>query len=600
MMRRLLSVVLGGLLLLSAFPATADITTTDLNALAEYYPADTVGFASIRTDQAYIDTLDVLFERVVTYLPASQRPPIGLTDLANSAVQIIGLTSVSELTDLLGATAAAGIWLDPDRGLNGDPRFLISAQVDNPADLIALIDVQTAQLVEADQLKRTDDDGTIIYTTTESFTGMPIAAAVTADALLLSQELAMLGLEGFDRTLASADDFSAAYARLPENEYNVGAYLNVTPVQDVIEGTPELADLPDVIDRINQATRPTVLGATLLDEDTLALDVATSVDRSVYEELGIVQPDSTPVDVDFARHVPADTPLVIFGTGLGQGLQASFDSLRNISAVISESGGLSAVIDPTGTLLATEERLAVDSLDPSLVIGAFSLPFAAGTGLSLERDVFPVIDGNAALYTRVIPTNPESQLAFLTPAILDFALVIETSNPDGTAAIVEQLGTAADLYDTPIPREAYGNGNALVFPTLEVAQFGTSNELDLLLGVSDDLFVFGTRTGATESLAPQAALSDNAAYQRAQTYFLTDASQVWYIGTEPILESLNFLAETGQLPLSTLADVYRAVSLIESSSITSSVSDGGSTAVIRAVITLSPEPRDLLEELDAE
>ena len=600
MMRRLLSVVLGGLLLLSAFPATADITTTDLNALAEYYPADTVGFASIRTDQAYIDTLDSLFERAVAYLPASQRPPIGLTDLADSGVQIIGLTSVSELTDLLGATAAAGIWLDPDLGLNGDPRFLISAQVSNPAELIDLIDVQTAQLVEADQLKRTDDDGTIIYTTTESFNGTPIAAAVTADALLLSQELAMLGLDGFDRTLASADDFSAAYDRLPENDYNVGAYINTAPLQDVVEETPELADLPDVIDRINQSTRPTVIGATLLDDDTLAVDVATSVDGAVYEELGITQYEPTPVDVDFARHVPADAPLVVFGTGIGPGLQATFDNLRSISETISESGGLSALIDPTGTLLADDERLILDSVDPALAIGAFSLPFATGTGLSLERDVFPVIDGNAAFYVRVIPTDPESQLAFFTPAIPDFALVIETSDPEGAAAIVEQLGTAADLYDTPLPQEAYGNGNTLVFPTLDLVQFGTSNELDLLLGASDDLIVFGTRTGATEAVVPQATLGDNAAYQRAQSYFLPDTSQVWYIGTEPILESLIFLAETGELPLSILGDFYRTISLVESSSITSSVSDGGSTAVIRAVITLSPEPRDLLEELDAE
>lgn len=107
-MKKLLLLLLA--LLLSA-PAVIAAPTADLVALARYAPSDSLAFAAIRTDDAYLQTLDSLFTTVAAKLPSGIVPPgIALQPLLNlAAQQITGQDFATGIRTWLGDTAALAV-----------------------------------------------------------------------------------------------------------------------------------------------------------------------------------------------------------------------------------------------------------------------------------------------------------------------------------------------------------------------------------------------------------------------------------------------------------------------------------------------------------
>ncbi len=118
--------------------------------------------------------------------------------------------------------------------------------------------------------------------------------------------------------------------------------------------------------------------------------------------------------------------------------------------------------------------------------------------------------------------------------------------------------------------------------------------LDVMLGASDDVLAFGTRPGVEASLQNTGGLGDDPTFQAASAHFVPGAQQVLYINSGPLLDIVpDVMATFGfMLPPNTVDDGYRAVSLLESASLSLAATDEG-VSRIRLAISLADEPRSL-------
>ena len=237
-------------------------------------------------------------------------------------------------------------------------------------------------------------------------------------------------------------------------------------------------------------------------------------------------------------------------------------------------------------MLAPDEALAMESISLNSILGIMNTGFSGMTGLSLERDVLPVLDGDIAAYVRVLPVDDFTQ----APILPDFGLMFQTANEEGATMLVDALHQASMAYNADFSIEAYGeDGAALNMPLIQQSGIDHPN-LDLLFSAGNGVFTFGTRPAVETALGTEENLTMTPAYQAAQAYFLPNSGALLYIDLAPAGAIIDELIVAGELPnTQDVIDIRTALSILESATGTVTSVDAA-TSIARFTLTISETP----------
>ncbi len=559
-------------------------STLDPLALSVYFSQDTLIYATLRTDDAFIDTLDGILARIGEFIPDAELPlslPM-LLDLA--AGQATGQDFDSSFGTWLGDSAAIGLGsIDSIDALNGM----------EPPPALGVIEITDRQGAEA-YLRTIADNAPDRYNlkpdTSSGYTILsasmqPLAIAVSDDVMLISTAPELLPLTMPESSLSSNPDFVAAIDALPESAYNTVIYLDTAEMQRINQaGIPS----SDLMQQLNALAGVQAWGFTIRNGDVLIADVyAKTAGPDAMAELGITTYTPQAVELAFADRIPADVPLLIHSTDFGPTTQNALDIIRGLSAVIEANGGLAALIGNTSDM-DPDAAEALKYLDLGSLVAFTNISFAGLTGLSLERDVLPWMNGDSITALRFTAGTGELM------ALPDFAMFTETSDQQAASYALASMVDAAGQYGTAYSQEALGTGEALVLPVIREALSLDQSALDLMVGSSDDLFYFGTRDLVNDIINTEAGLGSTDGFRAASEHFLPGAQQVWYFNSAPIVSLIETLVTSESVDYYTqlnLLDVRQALALIESASITAvNGEDAGTGRMVLSLADALPEP----------
>ncbi len=577
--------LLAGLLVAPALAAPVD----DLAALASYFPDSSVMFFSIRTDAGALENLDGLLARLRRLLPPGAVTSTTLTEaLDTAALAETGKLFAESIRPWLGDTLAVALTsLDFEAQT---PSVQIAVAVRDRAAAVDFLALALATELETGDYVRLDRRDGVVFQQQQIQYRTPTVFTVQDEALLITFTETFTQPE---RALATSADFQAALARLPEASYDGLVYVKTGDINRLTLTMREQSGqpLPPLFRDLMDAAGSQMMGFALRDGRSLTLDVATLTgELQPLLDLGLTIPPVPPAfDPAFAARIPADAPLVIQGTAFGPLTINAFESLR----VLGEALRQQLQQQPDSFFGQDRERaeLLRNVNLGAAVTGFINLTFAGVTGLNLEREVLPWMDGDFALYLRGLPGNAE------LPALPDFAVVIESSQPDGPAQLVRALADAFDQYGLNYRREPVANGEALaitaplrlLFPQELRGALAELSELDLLVGRSGDLLAIGSRKAVAYSLTPKGSnLADAPAYAEALGYALPDSQQFWFLNTRAFVPLVDELIRRG-VSAANLRQLRPALGLFSSGSVSAvAQADGRSTA--RFVLTLAEAP----------
>lgn len=594
MRKPLLTLMLIATVLLTAvaLPSTA-APVADLTALASDYPADTAIYAAFRTDIGFIEELDGLIDRFRPVLPPDALPDTTLRELLDELSLIAyGDDLETVFGSWVGATGAVGVFnfdvlLDDDRTNDADLPFMVTLSITDRAGAEGFTD----GLIEDGLLNATitEQDGFAVYIGEGEFDGLVIAISDTTYHIMNGNLL----LEGDAATLTDNDEFTAVTGLLPAADYNAALYADTGAILPLLIqisqqmnqrntfGEPAPPPSPQMLASLDNLLPPTALGLTVLEGRTLTIDVAQlSPDYAmISDEFGVdITLETTPVDVSFAQFIPADAPLVLHDANLG----ADIDVVLSSFAFGAEFGLQQAMaMDPN---MDRDAARFLSRLDAAAIRDYMELTYETITGFDLDEDVIPVFTGDWSVYARLVPSD-------LLGVSLDVTAVIEITDVDATTTLLDDAQVTLDEYNIGAAEEdgvvtIPGLIPLLLPPSLREAAT-EARELDFQIGTNDSILAIGTRPGVTESLAgPANSLADDAAFIDAQTFFLSDAVSVAYIGFAPLRESLTAVVADSPVSGDPQLQIANQIAMeFDSASITSAVAGDG--VISRFALTLS-------------
>ncbi len=544
-MRKLFLAVLASLLTFGLLPVAA-APPDELTDLAQYYPDDMAVFGAIRTDDAYIDTLNGLANRL------SQRVPAIPQDFDLRTELFPGMDFENAIRPWLGDTVALGVKFAED-----DEPFIALAVADREAAQVFL-----SGMAANDNLREATVRGGTLYMASDTEFG-------TSYLLLDDALLAASGGVGFDwlnadvtAPLSDNAEFADVLSRLPEGDYNAIGLMNITTLAPLIMEEGDLDDLATIGYDMNA-----ILGSfgwqafalTILGERALTMDVATTItDPATLEQAGISLDANQPLNTEFVQNLPADAALVLVGTDIGGGLLTSLSQVEALGDRFEE-------LNQQGELSRSDQSLTF--IDDSVTF--LRLSIQGLTGASLEE---------------VIGWMTGTYATFLTPGLdadglptLETVYLTEATDPAAAEAFVTTWlpNLLRELGLDYIQDEA-GVRLPLIGNILENASY------DIIASTGDDLLAVGTRASVEFALGAEAGLTTDSTYQAAQAYFLPDTETLAYINFAPLQQPIQALAET-ERDFQPIAAILPA---LESASITASYSDDGN-GTARLVLTLS-------------
>ncbi|MBN1287891.1 MAG: hypothetical protein JXB47_21005 [Anaerolineae bacterium] len=595
-MRKLTLGFLLVVLLVGALPAFAAVPGENLTALARYYPENTVVFAALRTDAGFVETLDGVLEKIGAAFPEAgiSAAPLGAM-LDETAQRMGGEDFETVFRAWMGDAAALGI---TDFGEYGEPAGIFGFAVADRAAAEAFVDAQFTQPDGDDYEKQVTSD----YTLWEAQKEWLSDIVLDDDALLFFAGFETLPLEGYKTALADAVDFHAMLTLLPdrENDYSVIGYFNPAPLMAMMEKNTEM---PQLFLELAKARGPYMVGMAVRDGRALVMDVAGAWgDTAKLEEAGFaLAMDIQPADLGFASYVPADAPLVAQTINPGGQAQMIFDNIRAIDAWMKAEGLSFAPEDRSDP----ETERILSGLELGDLLAFANLMLKGMTGLEYEKDILPVMDGNMAAYLRftgnmALAKKLAGQGIYYLPA--EMAVVAEINDSETAERVTEAFAGMLEQNGFEIEREEIGGANMVVLPRLAAMVYlmlpgeyvVEMPELDAMFGWNGEVYVAGTRSAATFSLAPGESLADNPVFLAAQAYMLPGAQDILYLNPDgltalpPALEALAAAeAPSYQDDVKEAAAILRGLfDLIESGSITAAATDNGDT-IVRMVLTLA-------------
>jgi hypothetical protein len=497
-------------------PASAAAPVDDLTALARYFPVQTPLYASLRTDAAYIDTLDGLLASLLDRLPPGTVPPdTGIRIALDAALAdlIPDGTVAATVHPWLGDVAALGVTsLEPNA--SNDPMFIVAAAIQDRAAAAAFLEEALARDLTSGILAPAREEGTYtVYRPTDSTN--PTAILLGDDVLILSfmTDAVVLGVGA--PSLAENEAFIDSVARLPGDAYDGLVYASGDAVAaartSTVSATPNGVTLADAY-----TDSGLTVGLVVLDGRTLAMDIATDLDEAALAAAGMDITAAQPLDPAFLGYLPADAQFVVQSTDLASQFASQPESDRS----------------------------------------EFVQGFQEAFGLDFEQDVLAWMNGDYAAYLSLdmafFDRMAEEGLGpdVLDNLPLDFGVVIEATDPAAARALVAQLADrlpaliaeseVGEELTVSVTTEAIGDGQAAVL----VVEPGTRDMLPLtlqvlvgeefLVGANDAVLALGTRAAVTAALAPAEGLASSAAFSAAQPYLVDGAATLAYIAPEGV------------------------------------------------------------------
>lgn len=504
------------LVLLLALTSMVGVTSAtpidELTDLAEFAPEDTLFFATLRTDDAYIETWDGLLARVLEVVPDA--PEATVADLLSMG-----------LSDMMGAPIDFETDIRPWLGDNiavTVASFNALNALSNPFTLILdLADAEAAEAAFEPMLfgytAEETEDGTLY---TGEFSSEP-AYLFTDDALFigdLTTGINRMVMPSADTlSLDQNEAFTATLDMLPEDEYNIVAYINPGGVVNQVAALIPLL-LGQQVEglspqEISEAIGTQALGFTILEDRVLSMDYAVISEFST---------ESTPIDLELLSLVPADTPLLIQTQGAGNFINTLFgllelleDALAEFEIWPTEDAGPFANIGPTD--LGTFIRLSVE--------GTFSIDL---------DETLDWMSNDALTYTSLMIDEDAD-----VPVRLGNGNIMTTDNPEATAAFVEgQAARILNVFNT-----ATFEDGVITIPVGAVFSQPDTNKI----ASTDTFYVSGTSDLVDFALAPGESLLDTDTYAFESGLFLEGTATLWYIDMAPIREAFDVAVASGML-----------------------------------------------------
>jgi hypothetical protein len=596
-MRKLVVMVVLLALALPVFAAPAESPMESFLNLARYFPDDSVGFVAFRTDEGIVDQLDAAIQHIGTFFPDMLPPNFSLRMVYEEPLAggDRSFNFGEDVRPWLGDAVAVGVTASVDQlmeGVSGVPVAFVAEIKDKDAAVQFATDLLTSNGSMNQYIISQRPDFTIFAPNASSFASGVIA--VGDSVMLFAEREEFLPLAALENPLAEGETYLGTVNLLPNEGYDALIYIDTPGINRVtmaqmgqFAGTenPAMQAFLELSNAAYATLSPQVIGLSFMGERSFVMDAAQlQGDTSQLEALGFNTTfTSAPVDLEFAANVPDNATFVMLGSGLGLAAQNGLNNLRALADYLDENGVIRAFFEQEWFMSTEEADRASRFFNLNNLITFGQLSFAGMTGLNLERDIFTWMDGDFAVFVRVAP----SELVGLT---LDGALVVEaSSNPDAAVNVVTKLGEAFDQYNIPYTRE-----NDVVALESPLATFATgrqredllrSRELDLLIGVSGDVFSMGTRRAVEYALTPaEGSLSASSAWQAATSLFLPDAQAVAYLNLPSLIPVLAPRMRWSE-------EQVAAASLLESASLTATMGEAGMTA--RLAFTLGQAPENL-------
>ncbi|HRE48352.1 MAG TPA: DUF3352 domain-containing protein [Aggregatilineales bacterium] len=517
LIRRLFMILLIAALTLTTLPFNSTAAQSrEADKLAAYMPANTDVFLSIRTDDAYLATLEALISRLAAKIPGVQLPESflrkGLHDLFGAAFR---LDFEKEVRSWLGSRVAIGLSASRLMGRNVDQTtiFTFAAEVTDRAKAEAFITLILKDVPSVERLTMGDYTAFVVRINT------PYYILVGDTALIFGSEAQVAVPLGKGEALTSLSRYIRAAGELPEAEYNLYAYLDMGTIFSTLKqsmggmggtGAGNPFDQP-IIASLEAIT----IGGTLLsDGKTLALDFAQTYDLDIGKRTGLVLPYTTPVQTSFLKHIPQDAGMLIQIADLNQLYEAA--------------------------LALLESQLPPDQRERMMRQLTDSVREA--TGLDLATDIMGWMQKDTAIFLSYDSTAPNMLLQGVKQEpvslkALNVGIVIDTSaDPEKAKNMAKVIGDLlVKASDRPAPNSPVTvsreqiNG-AIPAVTLTFTAPTLAEPVELLIAANDQVFVVGTRKAVEGVFSGVPGLDGSATYAAAAKVMVANPTQVLYIG----------------------------------------------------------------------
>ena len=575
-MRRFLTILLCGAMLLTAFAAPAAATPTDeLTALARFFPEKTLFFASVRTDDDFFAMLDDVINLIEENMPEEViSEPDTIEELLDQMIapnpNIDGGFSEA-IRPWLGNTAAIGFpslteLLDDNTYNDLSGPVLLAAEITDRAGVEAFFDqiIPDEAPLNIEQIP----DYTLI---TPDDPDNDSAIYIGNEVLLITNSTALLPQDTITGSLRDAADFTNSLSYLPESEYSAVVYINMPEfLRQIIvrEFDPEELVTLGRLSPLMEGIGGQVWGATILEGRSIVLDIAQPItDPSIYEEIGMSVPSSTPISYDFARFIPAGTPFVIQSTDLNSVYKTLIDSYRRTIEMMEVEGSGSG-----------------EELERSLEQMEFAI--RGMTGLDLEDDILSWMTGNYALafgFSPALEDLPRSGIPSSFP--VEFGFLVEATDAEAAQAVVDGIAQALSMVssdDFTLTEETFGDVTAQV---ISASDDDLPFPVEFVFGASDEVFIFGTPRMAEAALNPGDGLAADPSYVEMQEFALDEPTTLYYLsgeGLTPLVNGLVVTRSVNEWDEDAIKSLFR---LLSSSSVSTTMLEDGSV-LYRMVLTL--------------
>lgn len=531
-MKRLLLVLL---LMLALIGVSAVASAQDLNpaGMAKYFPAETELFAAIRTDEAFLDELDVIVTTLRDKFPAALNiPRLGIRNLIQSSLGPIQLSDIRAWLGDYAAIALPDLAAAAPRRADGDsrgqtPGYIAVAITDKAATEAFFLNMMPAF---AENTVKSEENSFTVYRSNRP--DSPGFAAFGEDVLIISVSSNDLPAGGLD----SSPRFTVALAKLPEASYHALVYVDAANLMRVsMEAMPQAAEAMQTMNLDLSSLNPAVIGFTVLDGNSLVVD-------SVSPGIAGMMPALKEINPEFARHIPGTFSFVMQSSGLATVVNMALDTFVKASAMGDNPMTRPQIAD----LIRGFTQIDLDADLLSWMNSDFALLF--------DVDMLPVLDALAAGEApETLPVN--------------FGLVFDVSGSAAAAkTFVEKFGQLALRQAEQMQQSgvtvSISDIAALPMVIIEGVTLSRSPDIttDIILGANDDVFVLADRATAETIFGGDfTSLADNPAFAAAGQSMLPNPVGMLYLdgtffGDLVALGGTAFMASSARRPGDTTTD----------------------------------------------
>lgn len=493
-MKRLLLVAIV-LFIFGTLPVTAAPTAQrrygELEALTTYFPKASMLYVAVRTDADHIATLDNLLQSVIAQLPGNVLPPDFPTTLTTTlnlfTPQVTGGSFDDTVRPWLGGVLAVGIYPARESAAGR-----IVAQITNPQAAITAVEAafpgwQRQNLTDYVVFSNSSDRNRL---------------AIYQDVLILYSWSDETGPQQFHAVVpdVSANPYyTAALSRLPENSYNLLAFVDTPLLLAYNERNNDDDGSGPLRTALYRMIGPTAFGGTILAGNTLTLDMAQAVGNRVgMDALGISFPgEGATLNPAILERVPRDAFMVLHAADPGALLNAFGNNLQSVTnkfqtILPSLTAGLiySMSVSSIGSVSALSAGL--NNTDWANIL------FANLSGFDFTAEILPLLSGDAAFFLNFNPAYEPSSPRFVNREALDGALMLRVNDPAAARDFISKLArelaitaySMGDNYTLDIKESTFVGSAAAV--TLDI--YGSSGQPlnQFVVAANNDLLLIGT------------------------------------------------------------------------------------------------------------